>query len=352
MSTLTAAALDEIFGPDTPPPPPKPRTAWTAAELMATTFPEPRWAVPGIVAEGATILAGPPKLGKSWAALNLCTAVAAGGRALGKVPVDQGESLYLALEDTPRRLQGRLRLILEGEPPPAGLHFDTSWERMSDGGADRLAKWLQAHQDCRLVVVDVLARIRSVPDGRSQLYDADYAAVEILKSIADHFGVAVLIVHHTRKSAAEDFIESVSGTNGISGAADATVVMRRARNSGDATLQITGRDVEEAEHALRFDRGRWTLLDGPAGDYALSETRRRVLEAVRVSAMRPKELADALELDHELVKKTVQRMVNDDQLDTDGSGLYFPPRTMSPLSLLSPEGDTGDARDTLSGGTA
>lgn len=329
-----------------------PRTSWTAADLLQAEFPPPRWAVPGLVAEGANLLCGSPKLGKSWAALNICTAVAVGGRALGKVAVDQGEALYLSLEDTPRRLQTRLRMILEGEPAPPGLHFATEWQRMSDGGGERLDKWLQQHPDCRLVVVDVLARVRSVPDGRGQLYDADYAALASLKAIADTHSTAVLVVHHTRKSTADDFMDMVSGTNGLNGAADATLVMRRARNSGDATLQITGRDVEESEHAMRFDRGRWTLLDGPASDYSLAENRRRILEVLRETPMRPKQIAAALNLDYELVKKTVQRMVNDDQLDTDGAGLYFPPVTLSPPSLLSLDRDTGDSRDTYLGDDA
>jgi hypothetical protein len=63
------------------------RTSYSAVELLATTFPEPRWAVPGILAEGLTFLAGAPKLGKSWLALNVSLAIASGGRALGQIPV-------------------------------------------------------------------------------------------------------------------------------------------------------------------------------------------------------------------------------------------------------------------------
>src|SRR4051794_35919991 len=90
----------------------QPRTAWTASELMAMNFPEPRWAIPGLVAEGVTLLAGAPKVGKSWLALNTSPAVAAGGKALGKVDVESGDVLYLALEDNPRRLRSRLEKVL------------------------------------------------------------------------------------------------------------------------------------------------------------------------------------------------------------------------------------------------
>ncbi|MDC7338944.1 AAA family ATPase [Streptomyces lydicus] len=103
----------------------RPRTAWTADQLMAAEFPEPKWAVPGILAEGVNLLAGPPKVGKSWLSLGLALAVAAGGYAFDSVPVDGGPVLYLALEDTPRRLQTRMGKMLGGQPAPGGLTLVT-----------------------------------------------------------------------------------------------------------------------------------------------------------------------------------------------------------------------------------
>jgi len=329
--------------------PPARRTSWNAVDLLAATFPEPRWAVPGILAEGLNLLAGAPKLGKSWLAMNMCVAVAAGGRALGKVKVEQGEALYLALEDPPRRLQQRLRMVLARDSVPPGLHFETAWERLTDGGTQRLAAWLKAHPACRLVVIDVLAKVRGQVDDRSSRYDADFQAMNMLKSLADHHSVAILVLHHTRKAASDDFLDTVSGTHGLAGAADAVLVMRRARNSADAVLHITGRDVEEAEHAMRFDptRGTWTLLDGPASDYDLADTRRRILDLLRQGGpMRPKQLATALDQDYELVKKTVQRMVNDDQLDTDGQGHYFPISPVPPVPAVPSAGQSAAERDT------
>src|SRR5262249_58141949 len=88
------------------PEPPTNVETFTAAELVAMELPEPRWAVEGILPEGVTVLAGKPKLGKSWLALNVALAVAGGGVALGAVRVEGGLVLYLALEDTRRRLQG------------------------------------------------------------------------------------------------------------------------------------------------------------------------------------------------------------------------------------------------------
>jgi hypothetical protein len=301
------------------------RTGYTAVELLATDFPEPRFAVPGIIAEGLNLLVGAPKLGKSWLALNIAIAVASGGRALGKVPVEQGGVFYLALEDGPRRLKKRLGMVLGTEPAPEGLHFETEWRALIDGGADDLSAWLAIHPDTRLVVVDVIARLRSPVRTNTDRYLLDYMVAEEVKRVADFHGVAVVAVHHTRKAAADDFIESVSGTNGLAGAADTIIALKRSRGQADAVLHATGRDIEERELALNFDAqiGTWALL-GDAEEWRMSETRRQIIEAIREAdqALRPKQIAEEAEADYGVVKHLVRRMVDDGQLITDGKGFY------------------------------
>jgi hypothetical protein len=329
--------------------PTQPPTFWTADELMAWKFEDPRWAVPQILAEGANLLAGPPKVGKSWLALNLGVAVAAGGKVLGSIDVEAGDVLYLALEDTGRRLQNRLGKVLATSRASPRLALATFCEPLHVGGYERICGWLEEHPDARLVVVDVLARIRGKASPNASAYELDYAAMSAIKAIADKYAVAFLVVHHTRKAGANDYVDIISGTQGLAGAADAILVMRRARGQQDATLNITGRDVEEAEYALSFspDLGAWRMLDGPAGDYELAGTRRNILRHLRaIEAATPKELSLALDIDYELAKKTARRMADDGQLDSDGRGNYFVPLTLSPLSPVSPNTEEGDSRDT------
>jgi hypothetical protein len=321
-----------------------PRTSWTADEIMAMDFPEPRWAVPGIVAEGVTLLAGAPKIGKSWLALNISTAVAAGGKALSRLDVVGGDVLYLALEDNPRRLQSRLTKVLAGQGASARLTFSTACEALPAGGSDRIAAWLESHPDARLVVVDVFARVRGMAPNNLSSYDADYLAMVQLKRLADRYEVAILVVHHTRKAASEDFLDAVSGTNGLAGAADAVLVLRRARGKADAELHVTGRDVEEAEYALDFDPrlGCWQLLDGPASDYSLGDTRKAILDYLRENGTgTPKQIATALSLEHNTVKQRLWRMAKDDQVDTDGSGTYFPITPITAVTQTSGDGYEG-----------
>jgi hypothetical protein len=334
-----------LIRPGEPPPapadggPPR-RTAWTADELMAAEFPPPRWAVPGLIAEGVNLLAGPPKVGKSWLSLGLALNVAAGTAALGTVPVMAGPVLYLALEDTPRRLQSRMGKILDGHRAPRGLTLATTCPPLPEGGAALIDGWLTRNPDARMVVVDVFAKVRGRPLAGVSAYDADYAAIGYAKRLADEHAVAVVLVHHVRKAASEDFLEAVSGTNGLAGAADATLVLRRPRGEADGILYVTGRDVDESEHALRFapETGTWALLDGPALDYAVSGTRAAILRHLRAFPHfdTPRAISEATGMSYDNVKKACQRMAADGQLITETAGRYRPadtPGTGTPESV-------------------
>lgn len=297
---------------------------WSAPELLATDFPEPRYAVPGIIPEGLTLLCSAPKFGKSWLTLGTAVALTSGGPALGRVPVgDPTDVLVLALEDPPRRLKTRLTALLGESPAPARLTLVTEWP---PNGMDMVRGWLDEHPDATMVVVDVLARTRPPASNGESIYNADYRAVTAWKAIADAYGVAVVLVHHTRKAGSDDFLDTVSGTQGLAGAADAIIVLRRTRGSADAEMHVTGRDVAEATFALRFDpaTGQWLLLDGPAAEHLTAEQRGRILEALRgQEGLGPKQIAEHTGLGYDVVRQLVRRMVDAGQLDTDGAGHYF-----------------------------
>ena len=313
--------------PDAPAPVWRPEL-WSAERLMGTEFPAPRWAVPGILCEGFSLLAGPPKVGKSWLSLALALAVAGGGQAFGSIPVRRGPVLYLALEDTPRRLKSRMSMLLGDETPPPGLDIATDWPTLPAGGDRAIAAWLDANRDARLVVLDVFAKLRGVSPVGMSAYDADYAAVGRAKTIADNYGVAVVAVHHVRKAGSEDFLQEVSGTNGIAGAADATLVLKRARGQHDGVLHVTGRDVDEVEIPLRLDptTKHWKKLEGSAEEYNLGPTRASILRYVREnSEITPKEITSGTGLSYDTVRRTCARMADAGQLTVDASSRYSAP---------------------------
>ena len=294
--------------------------------LLRQEFPPIRWVVPDILPEGVTLLVGKPKLGKSWLAMDLCLGVAHGGAVLGTKRVEGGPCLYLALEDSPRRLHRRLKGLMVGgaETGGEGFEFATGWPRVGEGCEERLRAWLEAHPGARLVVIDTLKKIRPKADVRKGVYDADYEALEPLLPLAAEFGIAVVVVHHTRKTPGADPLEEVSGSFGLSGGVDGVLVMRRERGSRDAALHVTGRDIEEeAELALRWDAAlvRWTLL-GDAEEHRRSEERKRIIAKLGEvgEPMSATDIAVEIEKKVDGVRKLVRKMVRDGELAKVGEG--------------------------------
>jgi hypothetical protein len=301
---------------------------FSAEELMARVFPEPKWAIPGLLPEGVNILAGKPKLGKSWAALNIAVGVASGGMVLGAIPVEAGSVLYLALEDGQRRLQDRLRKTLSGGAVPQKLTLAVTWKRFGVGGKRVLKEWLTKHPDCRLVVIDTLKMIRPPEQRNASIYNTDYDAVSPLAEIARQFNVSILVVHHTRKQESDDPLDLVSGSLGLTGAADGVLVLKRGRGQADAVLHATGRDFEDKEIALRWDAQvtSWRML-GDAAEFQRSNERQDVIELFRLQrkSLAPKEVSDLLGRTPSATKKLLWTMAKDGDLHADGNGRYSLP---------------------------
>ena len=253
--------------------------------------------------------------------MDFVVAVASGRNALGDLSVEQGDVLYLALEDTQRRLQKRLRDMLNGDSAPQGLTFTCHWTPMEQGGLGHLRSWLENHKDAKLVVVDTLAKVRSPVKQNAHVYSEDYHALSGIKSLADEFEVAIVVVHHERKASAIDPLDEVSGTSGLTGAADTIWMLKRERKKVVGSLFVTGRDVEEFEKPLRFEDGRWFVADAKAN---MSAERRAIVQALE-NADKPlgaKQLADATNLKVGNVRTMLTRMVQSGEVHKPGRGLY------------------------------
>jgi hypothetical protein len=300
----------------------------TAAELMGLTFAPTRWVVPDVLPEGLSLLVGKPKKGKSWMALGMCEAVASGGVAFGTRRVEQGDTLYLALEDNHKRLQKRLKKVLNGAPAPERMHLHVEWPRLDEGGAELLDEWLTDHPEARLVVIDTLAKIRPPVRG-SNIYTEDYAALEKLLPLAAKHGVAIVVIHHLRKMGASDPMDEISSSTGLTAGVDGFLILRRTPGSKGPTLFVDGRDIEEpTEYALHWNHNTatWTI-EGDAEEVRLSQERADILLTLNRSPepMTPKEVSDVMPgAKYGAVKKLLWTMLGDGQLLKDDRGRYSP----------------------------
>ena len=267
-------------------------------DLVAADYPPPKWFIPDLIPEGVTILAGPKGRGKSFIVFGCAIASAGGYDALGNIPCKAGPVLYLSLEDNKRRIKARALAILQGRPAPKNLTVKVEWPNADDGGLEMIREWIDDHPGAQGVIVDVLARIKGRPDRDRGVYDQDYATIVAFKRIALETGVPIVLVHHTNKAGNKtDPVLAVSGTMGLTGAADTVLVLEREANDPHGILYVRGRDVPEGEIALEFDKdtGCATRL-GPADDFRKSEERRAVVRFLLdcPSGATPAEVADAI----------------------------------------------------------
>jgi hypothetical protein len=321
-------------------------TIRTAAELRCKVFDAIKYIVTGYIVEGCTIVAGRPKIGKSWLLLDIGLAVARGETCLGNIECQQGDVLYLALEDNERRLQNRITRLKGNKEWPESFHYATEWPRADDGGVDEIRKWIETAEKPRLVVVDVLAMFRSPRRKDQQPYEADYAAIQALQAIASQTGVAIVIVHHLRKSAGEvDPFEKVSGTLGLSGAADTVLILDR--DGQGTTLYGRGRDIEEIETAVQFSKKtcRWQVM-GEATEVRRTDERTAIIDALKEAGepMSAVEISDAIGVARNNVKQLLFKMAKAGEVTKVKRGRYHHPE----MVIGQPEMVIGNRSDNQS----
>jgi hypothetical protein len=331
--------LDQALGLAAAPAPGLLAEVRNGAWLGQQNFPPLRYHVPGIVPEGLGVLAGAPKVGKSWLVLGWLLAIAAGGKALGALDVPPGDVLYLALEDGDRRMRSRCGVLLGNAWRPDD-DIPARFEYMLTVGPGLLTatitEWLEAHPR-GLVVVDTLGKALPPAAQGETAYMRDYRVTTGLKAIADAFpGAALLVNHHDRKAVTPDFVDSVSGTNGIAGGADTVLVLTRPREDSAGLLQVTGRDVTEAAYALTFERGVWSLDGGGLGEAAEAAWQRRVTAGLAdrsadivahvLASPLPvtvSEVSEALGLSSDATGKYLRRAADAGRIVKAGRGRYF-----------------------------
>lgn len=222
----------------------------TMTELYDTVYESKPPVIDGLIQSGTYIFAGAPKIGKSFLMAQLAYHVAT-GKPLWGYEVHQGTVLYLALEDGHERLQKRMYRMF-GVEDVSKLHFAINAKQLGNGLDAQLEKFVREHPDTRLIIIDTLQKVREL-SGEAYSYRDDYQIIGQLKQFADRFQLCMFVVHHTRKSPANDEFDRISGTTGIYGCADGAFVLSKERRTDSAaTLSISGRDQpDQCIHLMR-----------------------------------------------------------------------------------------------------
>jgi hypothetical protein len=301
------------------------RTSTTT--IMSTRYPPLRAIVPGYVYEGFTVLAGRQKLGKTWLAIDWAVAVATGGIAMSSLSCDQGDVLYIDMENGHRRIKGRINTMFPNErdiPDLSRLEWVKETLQLDQGFICELERWRLSVSVPTLVVIDVLQRIKPPGNTARNAYENDYSVWAPLQRWATENRVAVLGLHHTKKGGADDPLEALSGSNGLSACADTTIVLDQDQNG--RTLYVRGRDVEERETAVIFAGGFWSVL-GEAADVRRTDERSQILSVLLTAdaPMKPKEISIATGRKGNNTDQLLYKMAKAGEVEKTGRGWYIHP---------------------------
>lgn len=227
---------------------------YSSEYIMNTPMKPIEYCVDGLISQGLFILAGAPKVGKSWLALDMCLSIAKREKVLGKA-TSCGHAVYLSLEDSLIRLQNRLYELTDD--PSDNLHFAIMAESISNGLPEQIEYCRKRFDDLKIVFIDTLQMVRNESESS---YGSDYKELSVLKALADKLGIAIVLVHHTRSDS--DPFNMISGSTGLSGCVDGSMVLIESkRGSRKAKLYCVGRDIENQEINVVFENSRWKVSD-------------------------------------------------------------------------------------------
>ena len=229
-----------------------------AETLVNTPLEATPFVVSELIPQGLHILGGAAKIGKSWLMLWLGLQIAK-GQPIWNYESRQGTVLYLALEDSYERLQRRLLDITdEGS---SNLHCAVECKTLADGFCEDIDRFVETNPNTKLIIVDTFQKIRADAGGNTNLYSNDYKELGVLKALAAKHKIAIVLVHHLRKQGADDPVNALTGSTGISGAVDSTFILQRdKRTENAATLFCTGRDIKTFEIPLVFSEPSYTWV--------------------------------------------------------------------------------------------
>ena len=232
----------------------------SAEELYYKQLTQPKLLIDGLLPNGLAVLSGDSKIGKSWLVLWLCLQISRGEPVWGR-PTRQCGVVYLALEDTERRIQKRMIHLID--EPPANMHISFHCGTIGESLEIQIRKMMAKYPDTGIIFIDTLQLVRNGKPSSANAYEKDYKDLAPIKALADEYDICIFMVHHTRKEKDKDNVfNNSSGSVALTGAADTSFVLDKENYFDNrAVLSITGRDVENRQMKLVMKDLVWEVTE-------------------------------------------------------------------------------------------
>ena len=234
-----------------------------AETLLATPLKKTMYIVNELIPEGLSVICGDSKIGKSWLMLWLGLQVSQ-GKDLWGYATTHCDVLYLALEDTYRRLQKRLYFLTGENEAPKNFNLCIMSKKIGEGLEEQIVEYINEYYNTKLIIIDTLQKVRDSRGsmGKNGMYGNDYDDISAIKNIADKYGIAIILVHHLRKlTDSNNPFNQISGSTALMGAADTAYLLKKDWNKNNAQLIANGRDIGQFDLELKFENGMWNLLE-------------------------------------------------------------------------------------------
>jgi histidinol phosphatase-like PHP family hydrolase len=290
-------------------------------------LPATKFVIKELLPQGLAIIGGAPKVGKSWLMLDWCVRIAK-GETIWKFPTTKGTTLYVSLEDTASRLQERLLSVTDEAP---NVFFTTFSFKIGEGLEEQIKSFVADHPGTALIVIDTFQMIRNT--GSEVSYASDYNEIEILKKLAEELKITILLVHHLRKQGDSDPFNMLSGTNGLAGGVDTMFVLDKSKRcSTNATLYCSGRDIEDREIELCFDKDNcvWNFVSDSSYNpgMLLPDEMQKLIEMMKEISFFSGSNANFTErynqyTGREIKANSLKRMMNRYRSELEDNDIYF-----------------------------
>jgi len=290
-------------------------------KLMQEDIPPLKFAIPNILPEGLICVAGRPKAMKSWTALLIAYSVQ-NGLVLWGHKCEQGDALYLGLEDSKRRMKSRLQMLNFHKLSSPTISLEAPY--LNNGLEESIQGWINSVKNPKLVVIDTLARVKpKTKKSSGTVYDLDNELLRKVQKLAMVNGITIAFITHLSKASQDYSFDKITGSVGLQGMTDAMWLLDRGDNQPNASLIGRGRDIEDFEYSLEWDEDTWQYkYKGVKWEIELSENRKAILDHMKyLFAQGKKEITPrdvysrmgfkATQKEAKNISKTMERMVKD-----------------------------------------